>query len=273
MVVISQSRNIQGRCLSADSSCLTCPSNLLQRALALQNVDDRPPIIVGAHGIAGQKDMGLEPFAEFFAARGMAVLLFDYRNFGGSEGEPRNWVSPNRHLQDWAAALDYIRASGMPSMVTAVKPPSRGAWHRGSSFCYYEQCYLTFESWESIALGCPAGLGSCPGKHWDDAAGILSLPLLLQCLYVCLRFRWPCSLQAHLMQAQDYIDAAASAHAGYLKKQSLLTGSTALRMADAVSEPCGPEVHVARIGLWRTLSDGRPALCWTGGLVLVSAAM
>ncbi len=69
----------------------------------------RPPVVVAAHGIAGQKDMGLEPFAETFASKGMAVLLFDYRNFGGSEGEPRNWVSPRRHLQDWDAALDYVR--------------------------------------------------------------------------------------------------------------------------------------------------------------------
>ena len=53
--------------------------------------------------------MGLEPFAELFATKGLAVLLFDYRNFGGSEGEPRNWVSPKRHLQDWDAALDYVR--------------------------------------------------------------------------------------------------------------------------------------------------------------------
>ena len=77
--------------------------------LVLQGVEERPPIVVLAHGIAGQKDMGLHPFAEVFAQRGLAVLVFDYRNFGGSEGEPRNWVSPKRHLEDWDAALDYVR--------------------------------------------------------------------------------------------------------------------------------------------------------------------
>ena len=75
----------------------------------MQGVKGRPPIVVLAHGIAGQKDMGLHPFAEVFAQRGLAVLIFDYRNFGGSEGEPRNWVSPKRHLEDWEAALDYVR--------------------------------------------------------------------------------------------------------------------------------------------------------------------
>ena len=97
----------------------------------MQHLDDRPPIIVGAHGIAGQKDMGLEPFAEFFATKGMAVLLFDYRNFGGSEGEPRNWVSPNRHLQDWASALDYIRVSPTLPMVSAVKALPTAHCYRG----------------------------------------------------------------------------------------------------------------------------------------------
>ena len=87
----------------------------------MQGLQQRPPIVVAAHGIAGQKDMGLEPFAETFACKGLAVLLFDYRNFGGSEGEPRNWVSPKRHLQDWDAALDYVR----------VRPPCALA----SQFC------------------------------------------------------------------------------------------------------------------------------------------
>lgn len=82
---------------------------LSTRSLRMQGLQQRPPIVVAAHGIAGQKDMGLEPFAETFASKGLAVLLFDYRNFGGSEGEPRNWVSPKRHLQDWDAALDYVR--------------------------------------------------------------------------------------------------------------------------------------------------------------------
>ena len=77
--------------------------------LLIQGLSSRPPIVVGAHGIAGQKDMGLQPFAEAFAGAGLAVLLFDYRCFGGSDGEPRNWVSPARHLQDWSAALDYVR--------------------------------------------------------------------------------------------------------------------------------------------------------------------
>lgn len=68
-----------------------------------------PPVVVMAHGFAGQKDFGLEPYAEYFTGLGMAVFLFDYRNFGGSEGEPRNLVNPWRHLNDWKAAVAHVR--------------------------------------------------------------------------------------------------------------------------------------------------------------------
>lgn len=70
----------------------------------------RPPVVVMAHGFGAQRDFGLPAFAERFAAQGMAVFLFDYRNFGASEGEPRNLVNPGRHLQDWKSALDYVRS-------------------------------------------------------------------------------------------------------------------------------------------------------------------
>lgn len=57
----------------------------------------------------GQKDMGLDRYAARFAAAGLASFVFDYRTFGGSDGDPRNWISPRRHLEDWRAALGYVR--------------------------------------------------------------------------------------------------------------------------------------------------------------------
>lgn len=80
--------------------------------LYLPDGKENPPVVVMAHGFAGQKDFGLQPYAEYFAAQGMAVLLFDYRSFGGSEGEPRNLVNPWRHLADWKAALSHVRTLG-----------------------------------------------------------------------------------------------------------------------------------------------------------------
>jgi uncharacterized protein len=67
------------------------------------------PCVVMAHGLGGTRAAGLEPFARRFAAAGLHVLCFDYRGFGRSEGEPRQWISVPRQLQDWAAAIDYAR--------------------------------------------------------------------------------------------------------------------------------------------------------------------
>ena len=55
-----------------------------------------PPIIVKAHGLGGVKTMRLDAFAERFADAGYACLVFDYRHFGDSDGEPRQLLSVRR---------------------------------------------------------------------------------------------------------------------------------------------------------------------------------
>ncbi len=47
------------------------------------------PMIVMAHGLGGTRRMRLTAFAERFVAEGYACLVFDYRYFGDSEGQPR----------------------------------------------------------------------------------------------------------------------------------------------------------------------------------------
>lgn len=70
---------------------------------------DQPPLVIMAHGFSAERTFGLPAFAEKFAAEGMAVLLFDYRNFGDSDGSPRFLVDPQRHVADWRAAITYAR--------------------------------------------------------------------------------------------------------------------------------------------------------------------
>ncbi len=77
--------------------------------LMLPDTGDKPPVIVMAHGFGAIRAAGLPAFARRFVAEGYAVYLFDYRNFGDSEGMPRHWVSPRRHLADWAAAVRHVR--------------------------------------------------------------------------------------------------------------------------------------------------------------------
>lgn len=87
---------------------------------------EKPPVVVMAHGFAAERTFRLPAYAEKFVDRGMAVFLFDYRNFGASEGEPRNLVSPSRHVQDWQAAIAHVR--GLP----AIDADRLALW--GSSF-------------------------------------------------------------------------------------------------------------------------------------------
>ena len=63
-----------------------------------------------ATGMGGTKDSSLLPFAEAFATAGLDVLLFDYRGFGESAGEPRQLAWPPRHRQDLRAAVSCARA-------------------------------------------------------------------------------------------------------------------------------------------------------------------
>ncbi|MEC3981650.1 alpha/beta hydrolase [Amycolatopsis sp. H20-H5] len=68
----------------------------------------RPCVVMG-HGFGATKDAGLLPFAERFAEAGADVLVFDYRGYGTSGGEPRQHVSHWRHRQDYHAAIARAR--------------------------------------------------------------------------------------------------------------------------------------------------------------------
>jgi fermentation-respiration switch protein FrsA (DUF1100 family) len=67
------------------------------------------PCVVMAHGIGATKDSGLLPFADAFAEAGLDVLLFDYRCFGESSGDPRQLAWPPRHREDYRAAVEFAR--------------------------------------------------------------------------------------------------------------------------------------------------------------------
>jgi fermentation-respiration switch protein FrsA (DUF1100 family) len=63
-----------------------------------------------AHGFSAVREQMLDAYAERFMQTGMAVLLFDYRHFGKSSGEPRQLLSIRRQLQDWQAAVAAARS-------------------------------------------------------------------------------------------------------------------------------------------------------------------
>ncbi|MXP20395.1 alpha/beta fold hydrolase [Gordonia sp. HNM0687] len=72
------------------------------------------PVVVMAHGFAGTKDSGLEPYARRFAEAGLAVFAFDYRGFGLSEGAPRQRISMSAQADDYRSAV--VAAKGRPGV-------------------------------------------------------------------------------------------------------------------------------------------------------------
>ena len=67
------------------------------------------PVLVMGHGLGAIKEMRLDAFAERFQAAGYACLVFDYRHFGQSEGEPRELLSIARQQEDWRSAVAFVR--------------------------------------------------------------------------------------------------------------------------------------------------------------------
>jgi dienelactone hydrolase len=82
--------------------------------------------VVLAHGWTGVREQRLDAYAERFADAGFAALVFDYRHFGASEGEPRSLLDIRRQLADWREAVAYARR------LEGIDPERIALW--GSSF-------------------------------------------------------------------------------------------------------------------------------------------
>jgi dienelactone hydrolase len=84
------------------------------------------PVIVMAHGFAAVKEMYLDNYAEVFAAAGMGALVFDNRNFGASDGTPRQEIDPWQQVRDYRHAITYA------TTLSEVDSGRVGVW--GSSY-------------------------------------------------------------------------------------------------------------------------------------------
>lgn len=77
--------------------------------LYLPTGTSRSSVIVMAHGLGGTREMRLNAYAERFAMAGYACFLFDYRNFGASDGERRQCIHVRKQLEDWTNAIEYVK--------------------------------------------------------------------------------------------------------------------------------------------------------------------
>lgn len=122
------------------------------------------PGVVMAHGFSAVKEMRLDAFAEVFADAGLAVLVYDHRNFGASDGEPRQRINP------WAQARDYRRALDWLAERPEVDPERLGLW--GSSYSGGEAMVVGACDRRVKAVVANVPLAGLPGADYGDEGDV-----------------------------------------------------------------------------------------------------
>ena len=84
------------------------------------------PAIVMCHGYSAVKELFLDAFAEVFCDAGFCALVYDNRNLGASDGEPRQEIDP------WAQVRDFRHAITFARTLEEVDRDRIGVW--GSSY-------------------------------------------------------------------------------------------------------------------------------------------
>jgi fermentation-respiration switch protein FrsA (DUF1100 family) len=68
------------------------------------------PAIVMCHGYSAVKELFLDAFAEVFCEAGFCALVYDNRNLGASDGEPRQEIDPHAQIADYRHAITFARS-------------------------------------------------------------------------------------------------------------------------------------------------------------------
>jgi hypothetical protein len=82
----------------------------------------KPPVVVMAHGTSATVYMVADKYAEVFRRAGLAALLYDHRNFGRSEGEPRQEINP------WIQCRGYRDAVSFAGTLDEIDPDRIALW-------------------------------------------------------------------------------------------------------------------------------------------------
>jgi len=80
------------------------------------------PALVMAGGWCYVKEIVMPHYAQFFLNEGVACLLIDYRNFGVSDGEPRQHLDPWKQIEDYKNGVSFLES------LPEVDPERIGIW-------------------------------------------------------------------------------------------------------------------------------------------------
>ena len=94
------------------------------RGYLLTDSDAPPhrPTVIMAHGTSATIEMVAIEYARAFARAGLAVVIYDHRNFGSSDGEPRQEINP------WIQCRGYLDALTFACSRPEVDPERLALW-------------------------------------------------------------------------------------------------------------------------------------------------
>ncbi len=72
------------------------------------NPSKKYPAVITGGSLTSVKEQMAGTYAKKLAEQGLVALAFDYRNYGESEGQPRQYEDPNLKLKDLEAATSYL---------------------------------------------------------------------------------------------------------------------------------------------------------------------
>jgi fermentation-respiration switch protein FrsA (DUF1100 family) len=73
------------------------------------NRNERTAAMIVGHPMGAVKEQSANLYATKMAEQGFVTLSLDLSFWGGSDGQPRNLVSPDIYAEDFSAAVDYLR--------------------------------------------------------------------------------------------------------------------------------------------------------------------
>jgi uncharacterized protein len=80
---------------------------VLRGWLRLPRSEGPHPLVILAHGLGGLKEWTIPDVADALIGSGIGAMAFDYRNFGDSDGQPREEVDHCGRIEDWQSAISY----------------------------------------------------------------------------------------------------------------------------------------------------------------------
>lgn len=173
---------------------------------------------VQLHAAAGVRQEYYADFARFLAARGFAVVTFDYRGVGRST--PAHVRDLGARMQDWAL-LDA------PAILRFVEETLRCEKHLGVGHSFGGQSFAVMPGAERLAGVLAVASQSCYWRHWSGAgrAGIWLLTRVLLPAATRAAGYFPGAL---LRQGEDLPAGVALEWAGWCRNPRYLVGALGL---------------------------------------------